>query len=130
MGLVIAMPSIGSCIPVSLLPNGGGNGGGPIAISKPVGQGGLARNLPDDVKTIQAALNQVTVKGFSGGPMPFLAVDGIKGPKTQSAILNFQRAQGQSIHPDGLVEPGGKTILRLNELVAPISKDDLDAKLA
>src|SRR5215213_7110673 len=130
MGQVIAMPNVGSCIPVALLPGGGGNGGGPIAITKPVGQGGLARNLPDDVKTIQAALNQVTVKGFSGGPMPFLAVDGIKGTKTQAAINNFQRVQVKSITQDGLVEPGGKTILRLNELVAPISKDDLDAKLA
>jgi hypothetical protein len=130
MGEVIAMPNVGSCIPVSLLLGGGGNGGGPISISKPVGQGGLARNVPDDVKTIQSALNQVTVKGFAGGPMPFLVVDGIKGPKTQVAINNFQQVQVKSIKPDGLVEPGGKTILRLNELVAPISKADLDAKLA
>src|SRR3982750_5034717 len=129
MGLVIAMPNVGSCIPVSLLPGGGGEGGGPITISKPVGQGGLARNVPDDVKTIQSALNQVTVKGFSGGPMPFLVVDGIKGPKTQVAINNFQREQVRSITPDGLVERGGKTILRLNEIVAPISKADLDARL-
>jgi hypothetical protein len=95
-----------------------------------VGQGPLARNLPDDVKTIQEALNQVTVKGLPGGPIPFLVVDGVKGPKTQAAILKFQQVQVKSINPDGLVEPGGKTILRLNELVAPISKFDLNAKLA
>jgi len=127
MGGFLVMPSLGSCISTSTLPTGAA---GPIAISKPVGQGQLARNLPDDVKTIQEALNQVTVQGEAGGPMPFLAVDGIKGPKTQAAILNFQRVQVKAINPDGLVEPGKKTILRLNEIVAPVSKFDLNAKLA
>ena len=91
MGGFIAMPTVGSCVPVLTL----AGGSGPIAISKPVGQGGLARNLPDDVRTIQDALNQVTVKGRPGGPMPFLVVDGIKGPKTQAAILNFQQRSGE-----------------------------------
>ncbi len=127
MGGFLVMPALGSCISTSTLPTGAA---GPIAISKPVGQGPLARNLPDDVKTIQEALNQVTVIGKAGGPMPFLAVDGIKGPKTQAAILNFQRVQVKDINADGLVEPGQKTILRLNEVVAPVSKFDLNAKLA
>jgi peptidoglycan hydrolase-like protein with peptidoglycan-binding domain len=122
----LVMPTVGSCIPTSTFLTGTG----PIAISKPVGQGPLARNLPDDVKTIQEALNQVTVKGEVGGPMPFLVVDGIKGPKTQAAILKFQQVQVKSIHADGTVEPGNQTILRLNEIVAPISKFDLNAKLA
>lgn len=126
MGVTLVMPSVGSCIEAASLRKSAG----PIAISKPVGQGALARNLPEDVKTIQDALNQVTVKGFAGGPMPLLVVDGIKGPKTQAAIWKFQQVQVKSINPDGLVEPGGKTILRLNELVAPISKFDLNAKLA
>jgi peptidoglycan hydrolase-like protein with peptidoglycan-binding domain len=123
----LVMPAIGSCISTATLPAGAA---GPIAISKPVGQGPLARNLPDDVRTIQDALNQVTVKGEAGGPMPFLAVDGIKGPKTQAAILNFQRVQVKAINADGLVEPGKQTILRLNEIVAPVSKFELNAKLA
>jgi peptidoglycan hydrolase-like protein with peptidoglycan-binding domain len=127
MGRLLLMPSIGSCIPADAL---SGGTTGPIAISKPVGQGPLARNLPEDVRTIQDALNQVTVQGVAGGPIPFLDVDGIKGPKTQAAILNFQRTQVKNINPDGLVEPGKKTILRLNEIVAPISKFDLNAKLA
>jgi peptidoglycan hydrolase-like protein with peptidoglycan-binding domain len=122
----LVMPTVGSCIPTSTLPTDSG----PIAISKPVGQGPLARNLPDDVRTIQDALNQVTVKGEAGGPMPFLVVDGIKGPKTQAAILKFQQTQVKGIRADGTVEPGKKTILRLNEIVAPISKFDLNAKLA
>jgi hypothetical protein len=62
--------------------------------------------------------------------MPFLVVDGIKGPKTQAAILKFQQVQVKSISADGTVEPGKQTILRLNEIVAPISKFDLNAKLA
>jgi len=123
----LVMPAVGSCIAMSALP---ARTAGPIAIDKPVGQGPLARNLPNDVKVIQEALNQVTVKGEPGGPMPFLVVDGIKGPKTQAAILQFQRVQVKAINPDGLVEPGKQTILRLNEIVAPLSKFDLNAKLA
>ena len=122
----LVMPTVGSCILTTTLPTGTG----PIAISKPVGQGPLARNLPEDVKTIQDALNQVTVNGNAGGPMPFLVVDGIKGPKTQAAIIKFQQTQVKSIRADGTVEPGKQTILRLNELVAPVSKFDLNAKLA
>lgn len=126
MSTFLVMPAVGSCILTSTLASGAGT----IAISKPVGQGPLARNLPGDVRTIQDALNQVTVKGVAGGPIPFLVVDAIKGPKTQAAILKFQQAQVSSIHADGLVEPGGRTILRLNEIVSPISKFDLNAKLA
>src|SRR5262245_42000253 len=122
----LVMPSVGSCIETSTAPSSGG----PVAISKPVGQGGLARNLPPDVKTTQEALNQVTVQGLPGGPIPFLKVDGIKGPKTQAAILNFQRLQVPTINADGLVEPDGPTLVRLNEIVAPISKFDLNVKLA
>ena len=126
MPTFLVMPAVGSCIATSTAPTGGG----PIAISRPVGQGGLAANLPADVMTIQDALNQVTVNGLPGGPIPFLKVDGIKGPKMQAAILNFQRLQVKDIHADGLVEPTGKTILRLNEIDAPISKFELNAKLA
>jgi peptidoglycan hydrolase-like protein with peptidoglycan-binding domain len=127
MGGLLVMPAVGSCVPLAALP---AVGGGPIAIQQPVGQGPLARNRPDDVRTIQEALNQVTVKGAAGGPMPFLDVDGIMGPKTLAAIVNFQRAQVQGIRPDGLVEPGKQTILRLNAIVAPVSKFDLNARLA
>ncbi len=127
MGGFLVMPAVGSCVPMATLPTGAA---GPIAIEKPVGRGPLARNVPADVRIIQDALNQVTVKGEAGGPMPLLAVDGIKGPKTQAAIDNFQRVQVKAINPDGLVEPGKQTILRLNEIVAPLSKFDLNAKLA
>ena len=36
----------------------------------------------------------------------------------------------KDINADGLVDPNGKTILRLNAIVAPVSKFDLNAKLA
>lgn len=126
MGGFLVMPTVGSCIPTLTLPTDTG----PIAISKPVGQGPFARNLPDDVRTIQEALNQVTVKGAVGGAVPFLVVDGIKGPKTQAAIIRFQQVQVMGKRADGTIEPGKQTILRLNEIVAPISKFDLNAKLA
>lgn len=127
MARFLVMPTVGCCIPTLTLPAASSPA---LAIKKPVGQGPLARNLPEDVKTIQDALNQVTVNGEPGGPIPFLTVDGIKGPKTQAAILNFQRIQVTNIVPDGVVEPNKPTILRLSQIVTPQSKFDLNAKLA
>ncbi|HEX3872162.1 MAG TPA: hypothetical protein VHV77_17075 [Pirellulales bacterium] len=127
MGQVLVMPAEGSCVETS---NAAATATVPIAITKPVGQGSLARNVPSDVKIIQQALNQVTVVGKAGGPIPFLVVDGLVGPKTIAAILNFQKVQVPVIAPDGVIEPGKRTILRLNEIVAPVSKFDLNAKLA
>jgi len=124
----LVMPSAGSCLAIDPAALGSGGGGGSIVISKPVGQGGQARNLPDDVRTVQEALNQVTVKGVNGGPMPLLAVDGLCGPKTIAAILKFQRAQVPVI-ADGLVEPGKQTILKLNEILDPVSRADMEAKV-
>lgn len=74
MSTILITPSVGSCIRTATLPMRSG----PIAITKPVGQGPLARNIPSDVKTIQEALNQVTVKGLAGSPVPLLVIDGIK----------------------------------------------------
>lgn len=123
------MPSEGSCQPEDLsLRVGSGGIVETIFISKPVGQGPLARNVAADVKAIQEALNQVTVKGAAGGPMPFLKVDGLMGPKTQTAINNFQRIQLKIF--DGVIEPNKNTLKRLNEIVAPVSDEDLKRKVA
>jgi len=120
----LVMPAAGSCQP---LPGLSAAASGPIAISQPVGQGPLARNKPDDVSTIQDALNQVTVAGEVGGALPFLKVDGKCGPKTNAAIVRFQKLQlGFS---DGVIEPGKKTIAKLNEILSPLTDDDLKAKV-
>lgn len=123
------MPSEGSCQSKDLsLAVSSGAIVETVFISKPVGQGLLARNLPDDVKAIQSALNEVTVKGVTGGPMPFLKIDGLMGPKTQTAINNFQRIQLKIF--DGVIEPNKNTLKRLNEIVAPVSEEDLRRKVA
>lgn len=126
----LGMHSVGSCRAETpgATDTVGATGGGPIQVDKPVGRGPLARNLPDDVRAIQEALNQVTVKGAAGGPMPFLKVDGIIGPKTQAAIDRFQQVQLQIF--DGVIEPNRKTIIRLNEILQPISDAEIKAKLA
>ncbi len=122
--LWLVMPSSGSC---QLLPSDASASSGPIAISQPVGRGPLARNKPDDVRVIQEALNRVTVAGAPGGPMPFLKVDGICGPRTNAAIARFQQFQLKIF--DGVIEPNKKTIVRLNQILEPVSHDDLKAKV-
>ena len=79
------------------------------------------------MRTIQDALNRVTVANAAGGPMPFLAVDGICGPKTNAAIARFQQVQLKIF--DGVIEPNKKTILKLNEILEPVSDEDLKAKV-
>jgi len=58
----------------------------------------------DDIKQIQTYL---TSKGYILG-LP----DGIFGPKTKQAVINFQKANG--LTPDGLI--GKLTIAKMNEL--------------
>jgi hypothetical protein len=70
----------------------------PFEVSAPVGRGG--KNLEDDVKAVQMALNRRADAG--------LAVDGRCTPGTIDAIVAFQTALGQS-SPNGLVEPGRGT---------------------
>jgi peptidoglycan hydrolase-like protein with peptidoglycan-binding domain len=124
----IVMPSVGSCRLLQQINPGSGPSAGSITIVEAVGEGPRARNRPADVRTVQEALNQVTVKGVAGGAMPFLVVDGICGPKTNAAIGRFQRIQLQIF--DGVIEPRKKTITRLNEIVEPISEEDMRAKLS
>jgi hypothetical protein len=86
------------------------------SISQPVGDGAKAKNLYDDVVTIQKLLNQITPP--DGGPNPPLKVDGICGHKTKSAIQNFQLLHFGWKLADGRVDPGGPTLARMNELAA------------
>ena len=99
-----------------------GNHGQSVYIRSGVGDWPPPRcqNYPDDVRTIQAALNRFSQN--EGGPIPPLSVDGVIGPKTKAAIYRFQRAW--DIHPngvgtgsdvvDGVVDRTGYTIQRLS----------------
>jgi len=81
---------------------------GVTSIKDSVGRGG--RNLSDDVRAIQSALNAQDVG--NGGPSVKLAVDGLVGPLTIAAIEKYQRRQlGWE---DGRVDPDGPTIHALN----------------
>ena len=70
----------------------------PFEISASVGRGG--KNLQEDVEAVQTALNRRTDAK--------LPVDGRCGPATIEAIVEFQRALGQS-KPDGRVDPNRGT---------------------
>ncbi|HTU63222.1 MAG TPA: M15 family metallopeptidase [Polyangiales bacterium] len=72
-------------------------------VSRSVGVGGS--NIPADVRIVQRLLN---ARGFPSG-----AVDGQFGPRTRKAIIAFQGSFMRK--PDGLIEPHGITIRRLNE---------------
>ena len=73
-----------------------------VTIEEPVGKRG--RNRVDDVVKVQQLLAQ---QG-----MPVGRADGQCGPRTIASITTFQA--GFLHHPDGLVEPGGRTLQRLN----------------
>jgi peptidoglycan hydrolase-like protein with peptidoglycan-binding domain len=71
-------------------------------LSGSVGQGGA--NLSGDVRLVQHLLNDSI--GRLGGVL--LAVDGKAGPKTNAAILQYQRTN--RLTADGRVDPAGATI--------------------
>jgi len=79
-----------------------------------VGAGSPPRSMnhPDDVKAIQAALNEFPP--IFGGPAPALKVDGKCGPLTRAAILQFQR-KWKDLVTDGIVDVDGHTIRRLRQ---------------
>lgn len=79
-----------------------------MSISASVGRDGL--NQPADVKVVQALLNK---RGFDCGQ-----VDGRCGRRTVQAIISFQSRFARA--PDGRVDPGGKTLARLNSQEATL----------
>ena len=60
-------------------------------------------NSGPEVRTLQTALNQQLF------PRPNLAVDGIFGPRTRTAVVAFQRQAG--LVPDGIVGPRTRAAL-------------------
>ena len=86
----------------------------PISIGGAVGLG--APNDPDEVKTIQQALNRFP--DSQGGPSLKLKPDGIVGRFTVGAIEKFQRRQIG--FTDQKIDPGKLTINRINELQSTV----------
>jgi hypothetical protein len=82
-------------------------------ISGSVGEGGV--NRAADVRTIQEMLNKALPAW--GGPTPKLDVDGACGSLTKNAIRRFQQVQlATYFSPDGRVDPGKRTLKRLNHI--------------
>ena len=81
-------------------------------IASAVGAGGA--NRAEDVRKIQTLLNKAPA-GWGGSSTP-LKVDGLIGPKTIEGIKFFQLMQLGSVFDfDGRVDPGGRTLKRLNQ---------------
>jgi len=83
-----------------------------VKITGSVGQGGVNKNA--DVLAIQKALNQIPAS--KGGPDPKLKEDGWIGPKTNGAILKFQKANAGLKH-DGRIDVNGPTLACINSLL-------------
>lgn len=81
-------------------------------ISASVGRMGGVNRRPD-VETVQELLNRVPPG--RGGPAPPLDVDGLCGPLTIRAIQEFQLHHFGWSGADGRVDPGRRTIRKLNE---------------
>ena len=79
------------------------------SIQKSVGRGGV--NQSADVKEVQGLLNR-NIGRLT--PLAPLRADGVIGPATISAIEEFQRRILGLPKPDGLVDPGGKTLQALS----------------
>ena len=77
-------------------------------IAKSVGVGG--KNNKADVRVVQVLLNNFT----TGLGLPALITDGDYGSKTATAIRKFQSQVLGFPNPDGRVDPGGRTITKLN----------------
>ena len=86
----------------------------PKSISASVGQ--HAPNIESDVRVIQELLNNVPLTAL--GPVRDLDVDGVYGPLTRAAIIDFQKFHFGLQAADGRVDPGRPTITKLNEFEA------------
>jgi hypothetical protein len=93
-----------------------------MALSGSVGKGG--KNVPADVRLVQQALN-ITREIEQRPP---IAVDGVAGPETYAAILDFQKPHtGAS---DDRIDPQGPTFQELERLVAPLVEARVRASMA
>lgn len=83
-----------------------------VSLSAPVGFKG--RNIYGDVVQVQTAI--VKIGPARGGQPATFGIDGNCGAKTVEAIRLFQVKQFGWSAADGLVEPGKRTELRMNEI--------------
>jgi len=85
-----------------------------IRIGFSVGENG--KNQKTDVLTIQKAINYIIQFNVLVPLLP-LKEDGIAGKNTKTAIRRFQQVSlGISI-PDGRIDPGGRTLEKLNSVI-------------
>ncbi|MBC3413558.1 MULTISPECIES: N-acetylmuramidase family protein [Pseudomonas] len=82
----------------------------PSLITASVGSPGKARNLPADVQCIQYLFNLIIPR--PGLPLP---EDGRCDPQLVKCISQYQFRQLKYAHPDGVVDPGGRTFNSLIE---------------
>lgn len=80
-----------------------------MAIVSSVGENG--KNNKVDVRVVQSALNQVSVKPFKLDKP--LSIDGKIGKKTNTAIRDFQKEVVKLSSPDSRVDPNGRTLRAL-----------------
>jgi hypothetical protein len=113
MAIWLACDGNNNCRKTNQDPRGAKSGTNPVNITNSVGAGGA--NLRADVVEVQQGLNGVAAT--QGGASPSLDVDGLCGPLTVRAIRRFQIVQFPDRTPDGRVDPGQRTIQRLNDIL-------------
>lgn len=96
-------------------------GNNSVRITASVGLNG--KNLPDDVRKIQEAMNKIPPS--QGGPVVPLAVTGICDERTWQTIHAFQRHHFGWSSADGKVDPDYKTIVKINEIIGTNKSRDL-----
>lgn len=85
-----------------------------VRIMFSVGENG--KNQRSDVLAIQKALNYVIKCNFLPPLIP-LKEDGVAGKNTKAAIRRFQQVSVRLLNPDGRIDPGGKTLGKLNSVI-------------
>lgn len=87
-----------------------------IQVNSSVGKGG--KNLPKDVKSVQALIN-VYLRSIN---TPTLAVTGQSTEALVAAITGFQTNSMKLTNPDGRVDPGGKCLAHLRQVLSSVFK--------
>lgn len=85
-----------------------------------VGENG--KNQRPDVIAIQTALNCIIKRNLLT-PLTPLKEDGIAGKNTKAAIRLFQQVSLRPFIPDGRIDPGGKTLAKLNSIISAPKQD-------